>query len=143
MHTTVATSWTDTIPDGWGYSYTLTAVDVHGNESAPEGPGVVTGVNDQRVSTTVALHQNVPNPFNPTTVIHYDIPDDGVSVSLQVFDVGGRLVRTLVNDKQNAGKKMSRWDGRDSRGNFVCSGVYFYRLTAGNRTLTKKMVLLK
>ena len=143
VHTTVATSWTDTIPEGWGYSYTLTAVDINGNESAPEGPGAVTGIDNRRVSSTVALHQNVPNPFNPTTVIHYDIPGNGVKVSLQIFDVGGRLVRTLVNDEQSAGKKTSRWDGTDSNGNLAGSGVYFYRLTAGNRTLTKKMVLLK
>ncbi|UCH82626.1 MAG: T9SS type A sorting domain-containing protein, partial [Candidatus Latescibacterota bacterium] len=143
VHSTTATSWTDPVPEGWRYSYSLSVVDIHGNESDRQGPEDVTGIEDFRPPKTIALYQNVPNPFNPTTVIRYDIDKDGTDVSLIIFDVGGRLVRTLVDEPQDAGKRTVRWEGKDARGNTVSSGVYFYRLTAGNRTLTKKMVLLK
>jgi len=90
-----------------------------------------------------ALYQNVPNPFNPTTVIHYDVPDEGVRVTVQVFDVGGRLVSTLVDETQSAGSKSASWDGTDRRGQRVATGVYFYRMVAGEYVQTRKMVLMK
>lgn len=86
---------------------------------------------------TFAVDQNYPNPFNPATVISYKLP--AVSyVSLKVYDILGKEVAILVNGKQEAGTHVVAFDG--SR---LSSGVYFYRLVAGNMTSTKKMVLLK
>ncbi len=87
--------------------------------------------------TTYSLSQNYPNPFNPTTVIDYTIPKES-HVMLKIYDVLGQEVETLVNEEQNVGRYQVQFDG--SR---VASGVYFYRLVAGNHVVTKKMLLLK
>jgi hypothetical protein len=90
-----------------------------------------------------ALHQNVPNPFNPTTKISFDLARDG-RVKLQVFDVSGRLVKTLVNAQMAAGAKQQvTWNGLNEAGKRVSSGVYFYQLVTDDFTATKKMVVLK
>jgi len=88
------------------------------------------------------LAQNYPNPFNPQTTIAYSIKARGY-VRLSVYDVGGRLVRMLANEVRPAGAQQVTWDGKDANGTAVASGVYFYRLVAGDFTQTKKMVLLK
>ncbi len=87
--------------------------------------------------TTYSLSQNYPNPFNPTTVIDYTIPKES-HVMLKIYDVLGQEVETLVNEEQNVGRYQVQFDG--SR---LASGVYFYRLVAGNHVVTKKMLLLK
>jgi hypothetical protein len=89
-----------------------------------------------------ALHQNYPNPFNPATTIRYDLPERS-SVTLVVYDLLGREVRTLVRGVQEPGFKAVVWDGRDDRGRAVGAGVYFYRITAGEYSRLRKMVLLK
>ena len=88
------------------------------------------------------LDVNIPNPFNPSTSIHYEIGRNDV-VTLRVYDVAGRLVRTLVSGERGPGAYEARWDGRDDAGRGVASGVYFYRLQAGAFTQTRRMVLLK
>ena len=88
------------------------------------------------------LEQNVPNPFNPTTTISFGLARGGV-VSLRVYDVAGKLVRTLVDGARPAGHHQEEWDGRDGKGTAVSSGVYFYRLTTPGFDETRKMVLLK
>ncbi len=102
---------------------------------------LVTGVPDGRASL-LRLVQNYPNPFNPMTTISFELPVSG-HASIEIFDVRGRLVRTLVNAMMPPGSKSVKWDGEDSHGRTVPSGVYFYRLTAGDKSLTKKMVLLR
>jgi hypothetical protein len=90
-----------------------------------------------------ALHANVPNPFNPATDIAFDLTRDG-RVELEVYDVSGRLVRSLVNGPRRAGmRQVVSWDGLDGAGSRVASGVYFYRLVAGDFVATRKMVMLK
>jgi hypothetical protein len=109
-----------------------------------EGGGVVASF-ETKITTPgleLTLNQNHPNPFNPTTTITFTSPKSG-RVTLNVYDASGKLIRTLVNEEMSAGSKDVAWNGTDNVGNRVSSGVYFYRLTAGNRTLTKKMVLLK
>jgi hypothetical protein len=91
----------------------------------------------------LALFQNVPNPFNPMTTIRYDVPQNGAHVSIIIYDVGGRVIRILVDDVQTAGVKRITWYGRNSRGNQVATGVYFYRMIAPGFDMTKKMVLLQ
>ena len=85
---------------------------------------------------------NVPNPFNPLTTIHYYIPRDG-RVVLEVCNVSGRRVVCLVNEVQGEGYHKVDWDGKNSHGATVESGVYFYRLSAGSETLSRKMILLR
>jgi hypothetical protein len=89
-----------------------------------------------------ALYQNYPNPFNPATTIAYDISRD-CHVTLEVFDVLGRRVRTLVSGPQSPGHKTVEWDGRDGAGQPVASGVYVYRIVAGDYTRQRKMLFLK
>jgi hypothetical protein len=91
---------------------------------------------------SLALEQNVPNPFNPNTSIPFSIDRD-THVSLKVYDSSGRLVTTLVDRPMRAGRHSEQWNGRDSAGNPATTGVYFFRLTAGSKTLTRKGVLLK
>ncbi|MCK4547317.1 MAG: T9SS type A sorting domain-containing protein [Candidatus Eisenbacteria sp.] len=88
------------------------------------------------------LEQNVPNPFNPVTEIRYQIPASS-RVSLEVFDVAGRLVCTLVDEVRQAGLHAAVWNGRDTNGRDVPSGVYFYRLRTDGLEDTRKMLLLK
>jgi hypothetical protein len=102
----------------------------------------VSAIDTDAVPTEFGLHDNRPNPFNPTTTIAYDLPQ-GVEVKLVVYDVSGREVRELVNTRQPAGRHSIVWDGRNASSDYVASGVYFYRLTAGSFVRTKKMVLLK
>ena len=90
----------------------------------------------------ILLHQNYPNPFNPTTTISVTIPEQ-THISLSIVDVRGRIVRTLINEVVAKGPKEIHWDGRDGRGDLVSSGVYFYRLVAGDEVLTRKMAVLK
>jgi hypothetical protein len=92
--------------------------------------------------TSFALQANIPNPFNLTTKIEYAIPH-GAEVRLSVYNLMGQEVRTLVEEYQDAGYKSVFWDGRDSGGNAVSSGVYFYRLSAGAFSEVHKMTLLK
>jgi hypothetical protein len=93
-------------------------------------------------SAEFTLEQNVPNPFNPATRIDFSVSEPS-TVTLTIYDVAGRIVTELMNETVNAGVHSKEWDGRDSRGEHVASGIYFYRLTAGNRTLMRKAVLLK
>jgi hypothetical protein len=93
-------------------------------------------------SARLSLGQNHPNPFNPVTHIPFVIDEAG-HVALGVYDISGRLVRNLIDRPMRAGNHAEEWNGRDANGNAVASGVYFYRLTAGGRTLMRKAVLLK
>jgi hypothetical protein len=109
------------------------------------GVNVATGVGDEPATTfTARLDQNYPNPFNPSTRISYEVEDGAKgSVTLAVYDVTGARVRTLVDEPARAGVHSITWDGRNTRGQSVGSGIYFYRLTTPARTFTRKMVLLK
>jgi len=140
---TISTAWADPSFDGGGVYYKITSVDDADNESDPAAPGTVTAVPGPATPTVFALHQNHPNPFNPTTSIPFDVPAVGGEVTLRVFDVSGRLVKTLVDGAQTAGQKSVTWNGRSNSGHTVASGVYFYRLTAPGLEQTRTMVLLK
>lgn len=90
------------------------------------------------------LRQNQPNPFNPATTIEFSVPQAG-RASLKIFDSQGHLVRTLVDRDYDAASASQRavWDGRDDAGRVVRSGVYFYKLVAGEYIASRKMLLLK
>jgi len=89
-----------------------------------------------------SLFQNHPNPFNPETDISYNLPKE-YHVKLTIFNVMGQKVRTLVDEDQIAGQKTVYWDGKDENGQGVASGIYFYKLSVGAYTETKKMLLLR
>jgi hypothetical protein len=101
-----------------------------------------TGIVPPPSAPSLALHPNVPNPFNPSTVIPFELEHAG-RVLLRVYDVRGSLVRTLLDERRPAGPGSSLWDGRDDRGRRVSSGVYVCRLSSGGRTATQKLVLVK
>ena len=90
----------------------------------------------------LVLHPAYPNPFNPTTTIAYELPEPA-QVTLTVYNVRGQLVRTLVNERQGAGPWTTAWNGTNQMGQAVGSGVYIYRLTAGDLQRSRKLVLLK
>ena len=133
---------------GWrwdgGYFYKLSALDRNGNESgwALLRPEEITGVEDPGTPRASYLAQNYPNPFNPATTIAFALAGPG-RVSLRVYDATGRLVRVLVDQSRAAGRYEEAWDGADSAGRAVASGVYFYRLETGECAETRKMVLLR
>jgi hypothetical protein len=106
----------------------------------------VTGVEDETGSrerpSEFDLSQNYPNPFNPTTKIEFTLAKSGF-VSLQIYDVLGRKVRTLVSEHLSSGYKSVLWDGKSEDGKDVASGVYFYQLKVGDFSEPKKMLLLK
>ena len=99
------------------------------------------GVGIKKISTEIpslfSLSQNYPNPFNPITKIRFDLPKN-VNVKLTIYDMLGREIETLVNEQLNAGSYEVNWDGTK-----YTSGVYYYRLNAGEFVETKKMILVK
>ena len=94
------------------------------------------------ISNLIDLSQNYPNPFNPSTTIRYEIKHPS-KVTLKIYNLLGQEVRTLVNKQQSNGIHFVVWDGKNERGQMVGSGVYFYRLQAGDFMKTRKMVLVK
>lgn len=100
--------------------------------------GTLVGVNEQQaIPDAYALHQNFPNPFNPTTAIRFSVPNSSV-VTLKVFDLLGKEVATLVNERKSPGTYLVEFDGTH-----LPSGIYLYRLEAKNFSDTKKVILIK
>jgi flagellar hook assembly protein FlgD len=88
------------------------------------------------------LQQNYPNPFNPSTLISFSISQTDY-VKLQVYNVKGQLVKTLISDMLDAGRHSITWYGDNDKGSAVSSGIYFYRLECSSHSQTKKMLLMK
>jgi len=93
-------------------------------------------------AASLTIYENIPNPFNPQTTIRYAVPTSGM-VSLRVYDVSGRLMRVLVDERRPGGEQTAVWDGRGDSGDAVASGIYFLRLESGGQVETRKTVLLK
>ncbi|MDD4856769.1 MAG: FlgD immunoglobulin-like domain containing protein [Candidatus Krumholzibacteria bacterium] len=127
-----------------GYCYKISATDLHGNESgyALLDPDNITDTETPGAPRSSYLSQNYPNPFNPTTSISFGLSAPG-HVSLRIYDVAGRLMREIVNGDRQAGKYRETWDGRDSNGRTVASGIYFCKLSAGSFVETRKMALMR
>jgi hypothetical protein len=111
-----------------------TILYVYSTQSSVSNPSVL--------PTAFALFQNYPNPFNPETNILFNLPEEA-EVELRIYNIQGRLVRSLVHETRAAGQHAVRWDGRDDSGREVASGVYFYELRADRQISRKRMVLLK
>ena len=95
------------------------------------------------IPTQFALHQNYPNPFNPSTQISFDIPEGSELVSLNIYNILGKKVSTLLNNVLNPGKHKVEWNAKDNEGNPVASGIYFYELSSSSFTARKKMLLIR
>jgi flagellar hook assembly protein FlgD len=135
----------------------VTATDPasHARESRDRFTFVTSSSTDVAVSeippaaVAVMLYANRPNPVQSSTLIPFDIsttaPAGMTRVSLRIFDAGGRLVRTLVSNEEHAvpGTCLERWDGKDEKGRRVSSGIYYYRLTAAGKDLSRRMVVLR
>ncbi|MCK4652932.1 MAG: T9SS type A sorting domain-containing protein, partial [Candidatus Cloacimonetes bacterium] len=93
--------------------------------------------------TKVDLYQNYPNPFNPETTIKFTTKNTEKNTKLTIYNIKGQKVKTLLNEKLDAGTHQVVWNGKDENGKSVTSGIYFYKLKAGNYISTKKMILLK
>jgi hypothetical protein len=92
--------------------------------------------------TEFSVSQSYPNPFNPECVIAYALPID-CQVKLSIYNILGQKVKVLVDEYQSAGYKSAKWDGKDDQGRDMASGIYFYRIEAGNFVQSKKMLLMK
>jgi len=110
-----------------------------------DGQQVYLNQQKSTIPTAFGLEQNYPNPFNPTTDISYQIADGRSSVhtTLKIYNMLGQEVRTLVNETKEPGSYTVTWDGRDSRGMRVSSGIYSYRMAAGQFMTSKQMILLQ
>jgi hypothetical protein len=104
--------------------------------------GQVSIDNEFAVPSDFALDQNYPNPFNAQTQISFSLASAG-QVNLAIYDLGGRLVKSLVNGRMEAGNHQLIWDGKNGQGIQTATGVYFYKLATDNKAETKKMVLLR
>ncbi len=126
---------------GFGY-FSFGNAKVIPRDSLDVGP--ITGIVDNHplLPDEFVLEQNFPNPFNPSTDIRYSIIKPG-QYSVVIYNLLGQKVRTLVNGHHTVGTHQLRWNGRDDSGNRVSSGIYFYRLSGKNVSITKKMILLK
>jgi uncharacterized protein YdaL len=105
-----------------------------------DGNGLITGNIENEnsgIPREYSLSQNFPNPFNPVTVINFQIPKSGLT-QMKVYDVTGRLIKTLVNEFKTSGYYKIEFDASS-----LASGVYFYKLTSGNYSSVKKLVVLK
>ena len=123
-------------------NYLVTARDVAGNESGAAVVSTTTAVGDAPPART-ALVGAAPNPFNPRTVVRYELADADV-VTLRIYDAAGRLVRALVDGvPQPAGRYAATWDGRNGSGAAAAAGVYCCRLTAGDHAETCRVTLVR
>lgn len=115
---------------------------VRGGAEVSTGPEVEYRLGSGVLPTAFVLYGNYPNPFNPMTTIKFDLPRDG-HVALRVFDLSGRVVRTLVDESLARAAHEYKWDGTDDAGHRVASGTYYYRVETDQRTATGKMMLVK
>tara|TARA_B100001057_G_C22585491_1_gene846884 strand:- start:118 stop:894 length:777 start_codon:yes stop_codon:yes gene_type:complete len=142
----VETSYEDfNINAGIEYSYKIAAYDYNGNFSGYSDPVLVSMLSAEDnglVPASYVLNQNYPNPFNPTTQINYELPNNDF-VSIDIYDVMGHRIKSLVSANQDAGYKSIHWNATNDLGQPVSAGMYVYTIQAGEFRQTRKMVLLK
>ena len=127
--------------DANGGTLMFTALDINMQYDVADHIIVNTNPNEVSASNASSMY-NYPNPFNPTTTISYQVKKAGY-INIEVFNITGQKVTTLVDENREKGTHNVVWNGKDSNGNSVASGVYFYKLKNGRYTTTKKMILMK
>ena len=129
----------DTIVNLTPESYNGNAPDM----GAYESPYTASlAMSDVFIPLNFSLYFAYPNPFNPVTTLRYDLPEDAL-VNITIYDMMGRVVKTLVNDQQMAGYRSTQWNAANDAGSPVSAGIYLYMIQAGDFRQTRKMVLLK
>ena len=130
----------------WNIDYVVEASDEEFTVLSEAGEFIVANTSLSIASETIpevfALHQNYPNPFNPITSLRYDLAENEL-VNITIYDMMGRIVKTLVNGSQTAGYKTTQWNATNDRNESVSAGLYLYSIQAGEFRQTRKMVLLK
>jgi hypothetical protein len=139
-HQTIYTYSDNTVTDDETYDYRIADVDYDGNKESHSLQ--LMGISPASIPSTYVLHQNYPNPFNPVTTLSYDLPEDAL-VNITIYDMMGKVVRTLINMEQTVGYRSVQWHGTNNNGSPVSAGIYLYTIQAGDYRQTKKMVLLK
>ena len=126
------------------YTYFVTAVYDNIHESAPSNEAIIetTETNNIIIQAATTLLGNYPNPFNPFTEISFTLKD-AQEVTLEIFNIRGQKVKTLVNTSMDAGLHQVVWQGLDDTGNHISSGIYFYKMRAGKYTDIRKMIMMK
>jgi hypothetical protein len=127
------------------YYYKIADVDVNGVITM-HGPVTATPTAseaDEQVARLFKLYPNYPNPFNPTTTIVVDLEEFTDEALIEVYDITGRLVKTLYSGPINQYRIMVEWDGTNNAGNTLSTGMYFYRYRSANRDIMRKMILMK
>jgi hypothetical protein len=137
---------TDNVLSLWYIDYVVEVSDEEFTVISEAGEFILVNtslsIDSEIIPEVFALHQNYPNPFNPITSLRYDLPADGL-VNITIYDMMGRIVKTLVNGSQTAGYKSIRWNATNDRNEPVSAGLYLYTIQAGEFRQTRKMVLLK
>ncbi|UCF04096.1 MAG: T9SS type A sorting domain-containing protein [bacterium] len=126
----------DSYESGGSYTYRIDVSDEDGRRTLFETDPISTP------ALLPTLYQNHPNPFNPSTTIRYYVPENS-HVILELYDISGKYITRLVNEEQPRGLHSVDWNGLDTQGNPVASGVYVYRLKSSKKTISRKMVLLR
>jgi hypothetical protein len=140
------------LSNGWSQTYNLTICKKNGTTTSFPIQEIkkitfngITNIEKTKKLNNIIknfiLFQNHPNPFNPGTTIEYELPKPG-NVTLTIFDVVGQQVKKFSNNSP-AGINKTIWDGKNSKGDFVASGIYFYRVKFENSILSRKMIIVK
>ena len=141
----------NTIVDGWGGAdgeyYAINYNFINGASVKRLGDkSVVTAVDDKYPNSTVdkfGLVSNFPNPFNPSTTIEFALPQQNL-VKVEIYNILGSKIATLIDNQElSSGIKRITWNGKNDKGEQVVSGAYIYRITSGDISISKKMMLLK
>lgn len=135
---TISSSIGEAFADGTGSGF----YSLGSGYISPGAPTPVEEFESPMLPASFELSQNYPNPFNPTTTIEFALPTRSF-VNLVIYNILGQRVKTLVSEELSAGYKRITWNGRDERGSDVALGIYLYRLSAGQRIESRKMLLLK
>jgi len=133
---------TDELNGNWELKFRVTDLNNIFAEKSIDFSTAGTSADQEKILSLLKQSQNFPNPFNPETVICYELAEDS-EIHLAVYNLKGQKVKVLVEELQSAGKKKISWNGRDTEGNPLSSGIYFYKITAGNSDFTGKMLMLK
>jgi len=99
-------------------------------------------MSDIQKLTSFSLNQNYPNPFNPVTMIHFEINEPG-ETRVDIFNLKGQLVNTLINKHLNVGEHQIKWDGKTIDGSLLGSGLYIYRVSINDKQMSRQMIMLK
>ena len=138
-------TFTSTTPGTYNGNITINTNDPNNSEITINLTVTVSGVNEEDMVNTpliTRLKGNYPNPFNPETKINFDLKDNS-NVSIEIFNIRGQKVKTLINEQLNKGQHSVIWNGKDADNRSVASGIYFYRMSSENYSATGKMLLMK